>query len=521
MPHNTVFADVQWWDWTTVTVKCPFCSKLHTHGLGSSYEATQRAPHCGFRKKTSSLEYTFRYPFSKSCDTTTYEIDKVNKRYVALEAKSPSEAAATTLEEDLSNLSVQDSPSNVEHSWEEATEEITLDLTDPTLRNLHRAFGGDTTFSMKRFDHVMHRMLCYGDKKCVQAFLDSSSDSGIFLRGCDPAGKTTLILAACEKYPDIVKLLLEYGANPNRLDFNERTPLMEAALWGRSDNVKHLLAYGAQKDLRDKEGSKAIDFAEVSDKNDEERFRRSGAESEVYRENTFLANRDRKLIKCLLKDHKVDQVRPLVDTFPHHFFLKTTPHHIKLLGPLADYPLSTKWKTIARLERGGKYPHVSAMSGWAHDDNTIVVSGRDWTNDVMRVSYIVSHILGPVPGKDQGQPGRHNASHAEKQLIAYFISKHLFLTDETRAGGKKSDLLPQYESLQALRDAITESEREESAGPLHELANRQPPIMTRRGIILVSKEPCVDCMKFQAAVNSTLSLDIRLQVVPTIELMNP
>lgn len=83
MPNKTIFADVQWWNCTNVTIKCPFCDKLHTHGFGSSYEASQRVPHCGFGTKTSSLEYTFRYTFSKSSDTTTYEIDKVNKRYVA------------------------------------------------------------------------------------------------------------------------------------------------------------------------------------------------------------------------------------------------------------------------------------------------------------------------------------------------------------------------------------------------------------------------------------------------------
>jgi hypothetical protein len=437
----------------------------------------------------------------------------VNKRYVALEAKPPSNAAATTLEEHLSNLSVEEPPSKIENSWEQAREEITLDLTDPTLRNLHRAFGGEETFSMKRFDHVVHRMLIYGDKEYVQAFLDSSSDSAIFLRGYDPAGKTTLILAACEKHPDIVELLLEYGANPNLPNINGRTPLMEAALWGRFDNVKHLLAFGAQKDLRDKEGLKAIDFAEVSDRNDEER---SGAKSEVYRENTFLVNRERKLIKCILEDHEVDDLGPVVDAFPHHVFLKTSPLYMKLLGPLAGYPLSTEWKTIARLERGGKYPHASAMSGWAHDDNTTVVSGRDWTNDVMRISQIVGHTLGPDTRKDQGEPGRYNASHAEKQLIAYFISKHSFLADETRAGGKKIDLLSQYRSLEALQQAIEESERQERAGPLHEIAKRQPPVMTRRAIVLVSNAPCGDCMEFQAAVNLSLDLKITLQVVPTI-----
>lgn len=73
------------------------------------------------------------------------------------------------------------------------------------------------------------------------------------------------------------------------------------------------------------------------------------------------------------------------------------------------------------------------MSGWAHNENVTVVSGRDWTNDVVRISHLIGHTLSPDSWKDRGEPGRFNASHAEKQLIAYFISKHSFLPDEHRS----------------------------------------------------------------------------------------
>ena len=190
------------------------------------------------------------------------------------------------------------------------------------------------------------------------------------------------------------------------------------------DNVKHLLAVGARKDLQDKKGLTAVDFAEKFDRNDEERFCRAGGETEVYRENAFLANREQRLIRCLLEDHEINDNEPVINTFQHHVFVKTSLS-LKVLAPLADYPLSTEWKTIARLERGGKDPLVSAMSGWAHNENTTVVSGRDWINDVVWISLMVGHTLRPDDWV-RGQPGRHNASHAEKQLIVYFYKQTLF-----------------------------------------------------------------------------------------------
>lgn len=64
------------------------------------------------------------------------------------------------------------------------------------------------------------------------------------------SGKSALHMATCEMYPDIVKLLLEYGADPNARTVDGWIPLMEAALWGRLGNVKHLLDHGANKSVQ-------------------------------------------------------------------------------------------------------------------------------------------------------------------------------------------------------------------------------------------------------------------------------
>lgn len=57
---------------------------------------------------------------------------------------------------------------------------------------------------------------------------------------------------------------------------------MEAALWGRIDNVKHLLEHDANRNLCDIHGRQAAEFAGLSLQNDEERYQRFGKEVQMY-----------------------------------------------------------------------------------------------------------------------------------------------------------------------------------------------------------------------------------------------
>ena len=56
-------------------------------GFGQSYDNDHRVSHCS--PGLGFISYYFKYPFSQNPESTAYEIDKVNKRYVALGASPP------------------------------------------------------------------------------------------------------------------------------------------------------------------------------------------------------------------------------------------------------------------------------------------------------------------------------------------------------------------------------------------------------------------------------------------------
>ncbi|KIW90341.1 uncharacterized protein Z519_08985 [Cladophialophora bantiana CBS 173.52] len=196
---------------------------------------------------------------------------------------------------------------------------------------------------MKRIDHIASRMEP-SDKKTVQESLDNSAEAHIFMELTNPGSR-----------PCIWRLLSS---------FRGRSPLMEAALWGRYENVKHLLDFGADKNLEDGEGFTAMQLAEPSTRNGGERYRRWGREIQVYKEITYVANQVRRMIVHLLSDATEDVPSVPKSNYDHHVFCQKETV-IRLSALVAAYQVPNEWKTISRLERGHPYFSVSAMSGWS------------------------------------------------------------------------------------------------------------------------------------------------------------
>lgn len=422
-------ADVLWWNANDFYIQCPFCDEVHRHGNMNRMEGKEfklRISHC---EKMET--YLCCFPFNDHGEVA-YEIDKRRGRYtnicVSRDSDREDEDDVDRLANELAqkaNIAVQ-REENHASILEDSKEVVTIDL-------------GDESFEQKRVLGSISDCVT-GNVKAVQKYLETSTEAQLFVRGRHDDSRTTLISAASEQSSEMVSLLIKHGAEVNAIDDKGRTALMEAALFGRVGNVKILLNNGADKDIRDGENRPAIDFARDCYRNRRERYGRTGGGLMVsshrrpgYLEDTFQRDIDRQEIVRLLggenRKSKITFGRPPTLCLSKSYSFKHSPlqNSLVLHGPIEEYPTSRSWKTVARLERGGKFPSVGAMSGWSHCSvQSLRVDGRQWTDDVFYISEVVDHRL-PCHSKDRGKDGQYNACHAEKQLIAYFIDRHVFL----------------------------------------------------------------------------------------------
>ncbi|KAL3438892.1 DYW family of nucleic acid deaminases-domain-containing protein [Aspergillus tetrazonus] len=392
-------AEVVWWTDEQFCVRCPYCEELHRHGLNSSSSAST----------VVSRDYprTSRVPHLQI--PVDYEIDKPRARFVNIRTLSDlqedekeefdDEASLTSL---LSNLALTDTEKEI--SSDHSTEKFTIQRE------------GQEPFTQR---HILHAIsdCCMGNVKRVKLYLETSPDKSIFLHGKDTKGDTCLILASRERTPAMVSLLLENGAEVNASNNNGRTALMEAALWGRLETVEILLSHRANKTLRDTNKKRALDLAQPTRQNHNERHTAAGgalgdsSQEPLYKEDVVNRDADRREIARVLEggqsgsgaDYHARMFEP-----DRNFFRRSSDDLL-----ISYYSLPRSRKTVAVLER-----------------NPLMTKARYLTERVMKISKIVGHNLRFDDRYDQGQPGRFYASHAEKQLIAYFIDRHVFLQED-------------------------------------------------------------------------------------------
>ena len=75
------------------------------------------------------------------------------------------------------------------------------------------------------------------------------------------SGITPLCLAACSEHGDIVQLLLDAGAEPDKLVANQFSPIVNAAAFGHLGTVKALLGGGANPNIMGPHGFAALHVA--------------------------------------------------------------------------------------------------------------------------------------------------------------------------------------------------------------------------------------------------------------------
>ncbi len=80
-----------------------------------------------------------------------------------------------------------------------------------------------------------------------------------------PHKQRPLHLAVYNEHPQIVRLLLDYGANPNTRMNNGQTPLFVAAYFGNVKSMKMLIEHGADVNVKDHLGNTPLHKASEGD----------------------------------------------------------------------------------------------------------------------------------------------------------------------------------------------------------------------------------------------------------------
>ncbi|KAH8718803.1 hypothetical protein HC256_003432 [Beauveria bassiana] len=307
-------------------------------------------------------------------------------------------------------------------------------------------------------------------------------------------------------------------------DISGYTPLMEAAFWGRLENVQILLDRGANamlKCIHDGRSKTAQELAENTRSNAWIRRRRvRGPTCEsLVNNDTYARDCDRDDIRHLLHGRMFKD-----PTVPAHLALqafafrkdKKVP---ELLSFTTYYSLFDEWKAVAVLHRGPNLPDVSAMSGWAHDGESDkpFISGHEWTAKVLSLSRRSDFQLQPSV-RDDDKVGRYEASHAEKQLFAYLTDRHWFIKDEMILPDQMDELAESAANLDIqdsdeARSRQRERVRKEKLGKLYEIG---PADGLKEAVIMANKPNCEECKRFIQEVRPP-ELDLKVHGYRTID----
>jgi len=144
------------------------------------------------------------------------------------------------------------------------------DIVDYLIRNganINAAIVGtdaDGDLKGKRIDSAFNNAVIRGNLNIIKLLVENGADIEQELNG----NETPLLAAAGCGSKHILEYLLKKGAKVNHQNSKGESALMRAAHLGRIDNVKLLIEFNADKNLKDKNGHTALDLAKEKNKND-------------------------------------------------------------------------------------------------------------------------------------------------------------------------------------------------------------------------------------------------------------
>jgi len=517
------FAVVVWWTAWRVAIHCPFCSRIHHHGCmpPREHDLTLRVSHCGHG---SFLSYRLLFPFSAHEEVKEgklgWEIDKARKRFKTIGFEEDDRELEKGNDEEYVDSATDESADSEENEcdeWEKQEEGSSTDISQLSVRIDPTNYANDDEFAKAlmegaklNFERRIQKFL--EQTKLPKNLLEDDWDGVGFVGNClhkqlnaakalyagfdtkerlilakNRQGDTVLSMVAAEGHEDVFKFLLEEGAELNTTNNKGRTPLMEAALRGRLAIVQLLLKEGASTRVTDNEGRTALELAEDTRRNEEERR----GQNVLYAENLDEKSQRRGIVG-LLGGTVVRASKPsgivIGSGAAARILQDWRSGSLVLLTPSVEIPVERFSKTIAFLDRGGAFPVVYAKRGWnTASPKPEYLDNVTWTENVMRLCSAIEYLL-PSHDWDHSYPGRFNACHAEKQLMAFYLFKHRILPHELENDSELRQLREQFPSGGGVREIW----------------------------IYVSTPPCDDCENFRRRLEALAEVSIQLQYIPTV-----
>jgi len=315
------------WDSRTLQARCPHCLYSHGHGFASPRrEECMVDAHPGWRlraleKQRSSDctdvqtggEYLLVFPGMHSSGAFGYgwELNTESCEFIAVDSQGMVTVPINDCRDGRTLLPQFQEQHQMTYIFDAEDDGDDLHVASGRLTLEESANPPKTDRKVnKSTDKIWEKLLmdpchrrnmyfshCDLNKKQGLELLCRRYPKDQFVDATDEEGNTGILLAAAKEHGlNTIQWLQAHGGSMSQANHYGRTPLMEAALWGRLMIVLYLTKQGIDLGTHDGNGMRAAELAADTPRNRKERKQRSGM---VYREPPDADGR-REQIKALL-----------------------------------------------------------------------------------------------------------------------------------------------------------------------------------------------------------------------------